>query len=147
MAEKTIKAIKAFYEKRKKHNTGKDWKHILKEAVVSYNEVHVHRATKMTPEAAREPTNKVEVKENLEKTRVITRRYPKLVIGSKVRLFHKKDALGKERIPVWSDTISEVVDLKKGEGQTFYKINDNKAKYYMRHELHKITSWTLHELV
>ena len=60
---RTIKAIKAFYEERKKRNTGKDWKQIWKEAVVFYNEVHVHRATKMTHEAAREPTNKVEVKE------------------------------------------------------------------------------------
>ena len=31
-----------------------------------YNEAHVHRATKMTLEAAREATNKVEVKEHLE---------------------------------------------------------------------------------
>ena len=135
MAERTIRTIKAFYEERKKHNTGKDWKQILKEAVVSYNEVHVHRAIKMRPEAASEPTNKVEVKENLEKTRVITRRYPELGSGSEVRLFHKKDALDKERIPVWYDTMYEVIEMKKDHEQTFYKINDNKAKSYMRHEL------------
>ena len=46
----------------------------------------------MTPEGASEPNSKVEVKENLEKTRVIARKYPRLVKGSKVRLFHKKDA-------------------------------------------------------
>ena len=91
MAERTIRTIKAFYEERKKHNPDKDWKKILEEAVKSYNEVHVHSATEMTPEKSQ--------------TRVITRRYPKLVIGSKVRLFHKKDALDKEQIPVWSETI------------------------------------------
>ena len=61
------------------------------------------------------------------------------MIGSKVRLIHKKDALDKERIPMWPGTIYEVVDLKKDHDQTFYKINDNRAKYYMRHELFKIT--------
>ena len=35
--------------------------------------------------------NKAKVKENLEQTRVMTRRYPKLAKGDKVRLFHKKD--------------------------------------------------------
>ena len=50
--------------------------------------------------------------------------------GSKIRLLHKKDALDIERIPGWSDTIDEVVGLKKDEGQTFYKINDNGAKSY-----------------
>ena len=108
---------------------------MLKEAVVSCNEVHVHRARRMTPEAASEPTNKVEVKNN----RAITRRCPKLAIGSKVKLFHKKDSIDKERIPVWSDTIYEVVDMKKEHEQTFYKISDNEAKYYMRHELLKVT--------
>ena len=140
MAERTSRTIKAFYEDRKEHNkTGKGWKEILKDAVKSYDEVRVHSATKMTPEEAREPTNKVEVKENLEKTRVITRRYPKLVIGSKVRPFHKKDALDKERIPKRSDTIYEVVEMKKDRDQTFYKINHYRAKYYMRHELLKIS--------
>ena len=30
VAERTIKAIKAFYEERKKHNTGNDCKQIVK---------------------------------------------------------------------------------------------------------------------
>ena len=75
--------------------------------------MHVHSATQTTPEEAREPTNKAEVKENLEQTRVITRRYPKIVLGSKVRLYYKRGMLDKERIPLWSDTIYAVVDLKK----------------------------------
>jgi hypothetical protein len=73
----------------------------------------VHSATQTTPEEAREETNKAEVKENLEQTRVMTRRYPKSEIGSKVRLFHKKDTLDKERIPLWSDTIYTVVALEE----------------------------------
>ena len=108
----------------------------------AYNTVHVHSATQTTPEEAREHTNEAKVKENLEQTRVMTRRYPKLEIGSKVRLFRKKDALDKERIPLWSDTIYTVVALKKARSQTFYKINNNKENHYMRNELLKIQRLT-----
>ena len=93
----------------------------------------------MMPDAASEPHNQEDVRDSLEKTRVMTRKYPKLMKGSKVRLLRKKNTLDKERVPFWSDTIYEVVDLKKNERQTFYKINDDEAKYYMRHELLKIT--------
>ena len=41
------------------------------------------------------PTNTAEVKENLKQTGVMTKKYPKLAKGDKVRLFHKKD---KEKI-------------------------------------------------
>ena len=101
------------------------------------NTEHVHNAIQTTPEKARAPRNTAEVKENLEQTRVMTRRYPELAKGDKVRL-RKKDILDKERIPHWSDTIYTVVALKKDEGQTFYKINNNQENCYMRSELLKI---------
>ena len=71
------------------------------------------------------------MKENLEQTRVIKRRYPKIVIGSKVRLHYKKDVLDKERTPLWSDTIYTVVDLTKDKNQTFYKINNGNGNDYI----------------
>ena len=92
----------------------------------AYNTEHVHSAIQTTPEKARAPRNKAEVKENLKQTRVMTRRRPKLAKGDKVRLFYKKDILDKERTPLWSDTIYTVVALKKDRNQTFYKINNNK---------------------
>ena len=97
-------------DKRKEE---KGWEAILKDAVPAYNTEHVHSATQTTPEEAREPTNKTEVKENLEQSKVMTKRYLKLVVGSKVSLFHKKDALDKQRIPVWSYTVYEVVEMRK----------------------------------
>ena len=78
------------------------------------------------------------MKENLEQTRVMTRRYPKLAKGNKVRLFHKKDILDKERIPFWPDTIYTVVAFKKDMNQTLYKINNGSEHYYMRSELLKV---------
>ena len=104
----------------------------------AYNTEYVHSATQTTPEEAREPTNKAEVKENLEQTRVMTRRCPKFVVGSKVGLSHRKDKENKERIPVWSDNICTVVALKTDMKQTFYKINHGSENYHMRSELLKI---------
>ena len=76
--------------------------------------------------------------ENLEQTRVITMRYPKLVIGGKVRLFYKKDILDRERMPHWSDTIYTVLASKTDMKQTLYKINNGSGNDYMRSELLKI---------
>ena len=67
--------------------TDNHWDLILKDSVQAYNTEHVHRAT--TLEEAREPTKKAKVKENLEQTRVMTRRYLKLVIGSKVAVLQE----------------------------------------------------------
>jgi hypothetical protein len=80
-----------YYTRMDKTKAEKDWEAILEAAVKAYNTKCVHSATQTTPEEAREPTNKAEVKENLEQTRGITRRYPKIVIGSKVRLYYKKE--------------------------------------------------------
>ena len=103
----------------------------------------MHSATQTTPKEAREQANKAEVKGNLEQARVMTRRYPKLVIGSKVGLVHKNDTLDKKRIPAWSDAKYEVVEMNKEHDQTFYKINDNEAKSYTRHEWLKRSCFTV----
>ena len=63
---------------------------VLQESVKSYNDVHSHRAIEMTPEKARLPENTDEVKQNLEEKRVSTRKYPKIIVGDNVRLYHKK---------------------------------------------------------
>jgi hypothetical protein len=99
-AERTIRTIKdLYYNRMDKIMEEKDWEAILEAAVKAYNTKHVRSAIQTTPEKAKAPRNKAEVKENLEQTRVMTRRYPKLVVGSKVRLFHKKDKDKKSKYP------------------------------------------------
>ena len=99
--ERTIRTIKAIYEDMKLHKDtpqlqGKDWKTLLKMAVEAYNH-HQHRATGMTPEEAVKPSNTSQVKQSLEKHRVLDRRYPDLKVADEVRLYKKKNALDKER--------------------------------------------------
>ena len=72
-----------------------DWKVILWESVKAYNEVHVHRATAMTPEKAKEPDNTDIVRQNLAEKRVATHRYPKLDVVDSARLYHKKSLVHK----------------------------------------------------
>ena len=68
---------------------------MLQESVKSYNDVHTHRAIAMTPEKARLPVTTDEVKQNLEEKRVSTRKYPKIIVGDNVRLYHNKISLTK----------------------------------------------------
>ena len=58
-----------------------------------------------------EPENQVEVKQHLENTRVSKRKYPILNIDDRVRTYHKKDVLDKERRPIWSATVYTVKDI------------------------------------
>ena len=73
---------------------------------------------------------------HLENTRVSTRKYPILGIGDRVRTYHKKDAMDKERKPLWSKEVYTVKDIKTDKAQKFYTLNDNKV--YMRSELLKL---------
>jgi len=136
VAERTIRTIKAMLYARMDANPGKDWRDLLMQSVKSYNEAHVHRATDTTPAEATQPENQTEVKQHLENTRVSTRKYPILSIGDRVRTYHKKDALDKERIPLWSKDVYTVSAIHTDKAQKFYTLNDNKV--YMRSELLKL---------
>ena len=104
----------------------------------AYNDVHSHRAIEMTPEKARLPVNTDEVKQNLEEKRVSTRKYPNIIVGDNVRLYHNKNQLDKERVALWSDSIYKVDEIVVSKRQKMYKINNGKEHKYMRHELLKI---------
>ena len=75
---------------------------VLEESVQAYTDVHSHRAIEMMPEKATLSANTNEVKPNLEGKRVSPRKYPKLMVGDNIRLYHKKHQLDKERITLWS---------------------------------------------
>ena len=140
VAERTIRTIKAINDARKKApaNKDRDWQEVLQESVKAYDDVHSHRATEMTPENARLPANTDQVKQNLEEKRVSTRKYPNIIVGDNVRLYHKKNQLDKERVALWSDTIYKVDEIVVSKRQKMYKISNGKEHKYMRHELLKI---------
>ena len=59
-----------------------------------------------------------------------------MCIRDRVRTYHKKDALDKERIPLWSKDVYTVSAIHADKAQKFYTLNDNKV--YMRSELLKL---------
>ena len=104
----------------------------------AYNNVHSHRATEMTPAKAELPENTDIVKQNLEEKRVSTRKYPNIIVGDSVRLYHKKNQLDKERVALWSDVIYKVDEIVVSKRQKMYNISNGNDHKYMRHELLKI---------
>ena len=76
---------------------------------------------------------KMNVKANLELHRVHKRKYPEITIGSKVKIYKKKDLKHKkERYSTWSDNVYEVEAITEFLGQKFYKVNNRE---YPRNEL------------
>ena len=80
--------------------------------LMRYNQKMVNRTTGLTPYEASEPKNEAHVRTILEINGIRKRKYPDLKVGDKVKLYHKKDKLDKERISVWSTTVYEIKDIK-----------------------------------
>ena len=66
------------------------WYDVMDVVVKKYNEEHVSRTTKMTPNQAAEPENKEKVNMNLESVRRSSNPQPRLEVGDKVRVIVKK---------------------------------------------------------
>ena len=96
VAERQIRTIKSMIYQRVE-KTGQKWYDILGSVLLVYNNKMVHSAIKMTPNEARQPTNELNVKLNLQLNRTKLRKYPTVSVGDTVRLYRKKDKLDKER--------------------------------------------------
>ena len=101
----------------------------------------VNRTTGLTPFQASEPKNEAHVRTMLEVNAIHKRKYPDLRVGDKVKLYHKKDKLDKERISVWSKTVYEVREIKHEKDQEMFYLT-NYPKPVLRHELLKVRSDT-----
>ena len=107
--------------------------------LMRYNQKMVNRTTGLTPYEASEPKNEAHVRTMLEINGIRKRKYPDLKVGDKVKLYHKKDKLDKERISVWSTTVYEIKDIKHEKDQEMYYLT-NHPKPVLRHELLKVRS-------
>ena len=91
LADRTIRMIKAINDARKKGPANKNRdRTCYRTPLKAYNDVHLHRAIEMTPEKARLPASTDEGKNHLEEKRVSTRKYPNIIVGDNVRLYHKQ---------------------------------------------------------
>ena len=106
-AERAIRTVKNLIYKRLEKNADSNWhdSKILANALVTYNYKMINSITKMTPDNARQPKNRLDVKLQLELHRKNKRKYPDIKEGDKVRIYTKKKNFQKERIPIWSENV------------------------------------------
>ena len=71
----------------------KRWVDVLYPVLLTYNRRMVHSATKFTPNEAMKPSNKIDVKLNLELRAKHLRKYPEVKVGDKVRVYKKEEGL------------------------------------------------------
>ena len=143
VAERAIRTIKDLIYRRIGNDNQKQWasNEILNNALSIYNNKMVNRATKLTPNQAREKKNIRTVKTTLELHRVKKRKYPDIHVGDSVRIYTKKKNFQKERVPVWSENKYKIEDITENFNQKNYHI-EGRDRPLLRHEILLVSSST-----
>ena len=129
-----IRTLKSMIYKRieaAEQNDGevKRWVDVLYPVLLTYSRRMVHSATKFTPNEAVKPSNKLDVKLNLELAAKHLRKYPEVKVGDKVRVFKKRKDFAKERVSIWEPEDRTVEEIIEYRGQPFYKVNGKHHEY------------------
>ena len=88
-----------------------NWTEHINNVLKLYNKNMINSVTGLTPDHARLSRYRTLVKRRLEMKRKRNRKYPQLNVGSKVRIYKKKDKLDKERTSTWSKDSYEVLEI------------------------------------
>ena len=136
--ERFIRTLRDKINKRIDNND-KNWKDVLYEVLLTYNNKDVHSSHGLTPNEARKDSNRLQVKLNLEMHRVSKRKYPDLDISDNVKIYKKKGKFDKEFKSVWLPEIHKIKDIELSFGQKHYYI-DGFKRPFLRHELLKINN-------
>ena len=112
VAERMVRTLKGMIFKRLKYETDKTWYEIIHECLVVLNYMRKSTATGFIPNEARKKENWLEVKNNLEKNRLWSRKYPPVSVGSLVRLYRRRRNFEKEAVGLWSDKKYEVKKIE-----------------------------------
>ena len=124
-AERMVKTLKSMIFKRLKHEPTRTWYEVVHECLVVLNYMRKSSSTGFIPNEARKPENWWRVKVNLEKHRLKSRAYPKVVIGDMVRLLRKRKNFEKEAVGIWSEKKYEVKKIEDipNVGKVYYLEN------------------------
>ena len=132
--ERFIRTLRDKILKRIEYDKTKDFKHILFEVLLTYNNKDIHSSTGLTPNEARLNKNRLQVKLNLEIHRISKRSYPELKIDDKVKIYKKKGKFDKEFKSVWLKDVHTISDIQTSFGQNYY-YNDNFKHPFLRNKL------------
>jgi len=132
--ERFIRTLRDKILKRLEYDNTKDFKQILFEVLLTYNNKDIHTSTGLTPNEARLDKNRLQVKLNLEMHRISKRSYPELKINDKVKIYKKKGQFDKEFKSVWLKDVHTISDIKTSFGQNYYYI-ENFKQLFLRNDL------------
>lgn len=111
------------------------WIDLIQPILKQYNS-RKHGTTGLSPNDAREPTNKMKVYYNIASKAVYNRKYPPLSLDSLVRTAVKKKTFTKGWDSKWSKEVYKIIHISNDGKQ--YLVNDGKRRVY-RWELLKIS--------
>ena len=97
-----------------------------------------HGTTKLTPNEAHKDKNAVEAKANSLMKETYFRKYPKLNVGDKVKIYNKGKGnytSRKETTSRWHNTIYTILKVGRDMMLNKYYEIDGNTKKYNRHEL------------
>ena len=137
VAERAIRTFKKMIGDRALETKGA-WTILLKPVLDKYNKKMVHSTTGMIPDDAHLDKNSVEVKANTVLKEKYLRRYPKIEVGDKVKIFDKGKGnytSRKETRSQWSERTYEVKEVKRDPQLNKYYLLEGREKHYNRHEL------------
>ena len=115
--DKLFKRVEADEKTRERKNI--QWTDYIFEIVLTYNNKDKHSATGMAPKEGAMKRNEFKVKTSIELQSVSRRKCPELSVGSRVKIYRKKDKLDKERVSVWLPTVHTIKDIKSSMRQKF----------------------------
>jgi hypothetical protein len=117
-----LRTIKMMIYKRTNGSDNPKWIDYIKKVLEVYNHKMIHSATGFTPDEGRLARNRKTIKQRLIHRANYTRKYPDIVVGSKIKIHVKKDQMDKEKKLIWSDEIYTVEKIETvGESETYIK--------------------------
>lgn len=133
VVERFLRTIKNGVHERVRFNKA-NWEEMLPYVVNKYLNT-VHSSTGFKPKDAIDDKNALDIKVKLELNAKSKRRYPRISVEDRVKIFKKAGKYGeaKESKSRWSDDSYKVEDIIKGVN-TYYKL-EGKTKEFLRHEL------------
>ena len=137
VAERAIRTIKKMITDRVLVTKGA-WTILLKPALDKYNKTMVHSTTGLVPNEAHKDDNFLTVKANSVLKEKYLRKYPKVEVGDKVKVFVKGKGnytSRKESRNQWSEQSNEVKEVSRDGQLNKYYIIEGKPKRYNRHEI------------
>ena len=142
-AERFIRTYKDMLFKRveadeKKGKNNIQWIDYNFEILLTYNNKMVSSTTKFTPIEARKRKNELEVKLNISLQAKRNRTYPEIEVGDSVKIMRKKGISEKERTSHWVRTPQKVKRIDKKLGQSYFYLENDDKRGYLRHELLKV---------